>query len=734
MNRLGFKRPLRGMIAATMLGALVAGALEVNAAAAEMPAGGHVAAQLVSEQTALVPGSTATLALRLAIDPGWHTYWRNPGESGLPTTLAWKLPAGYKAGDIEWPAPRAIKAGPLVNYGYEGVVFHLVPVAVPADAKPGSTTTLAARADWLVCRETCIPEGADLSISLPVASSAQPDPKWAKPIADTRAAFPRALAGWGASAVASGPAIALTLTPPPGAPDPGAVQFFSERERLIAPSVGQSLARKDDGSYVLTLPVASDLAPGAARLQGVLAASKGFATEGGVAPAVLLDVALTGTPMPGPKARLSDATVDLAPAVPQPDDAASPLPLSLALAFVGGLLLNLMPCVFPVLSLKALGLVTARGAEKAALRAQGLAFAAGVVTTFVALAALLLVLRGAGQQLGWGFQLQSPAVVTVLAVLFFALALNLSGVFEFGTLVPAGLANWSHSNRQVDSFGSGVLAVVIASPCTAPFMGAALGYALAAPAVETFGIFVALGLGMALPYLALAWFPAWRRVLPRPGPWMVRLKQLLAFPLYATVVWLIWVLGAQVDNDAVLRAGATLVAVTFALWAWRSYRGGAARAWSVVAAAGALAAVAIAWPLVAGTRAALPVDRALSAAGPGAASVDGAWQPYSEARVAQLTEQGRTVFVDYTAAWCVTCQVNERFVLHSQAVRDEFRRLGIVLVRADWTRRDPEITRSLAALGRSGVPAYVLYRKGHAPQLLPEILRKQTVLDALAAL
>ena len=723
-----------GMIAATMLAALVAGPLEVNAAAAEVPAAGHVAAQLVSEQTALVPGSTATLALRLAIAPGWHTYWRNPGESGLPTTLAWKLPAGYKAGDIEWPAPRAIKAGPLVNYGYEGVVFHLVPVAVPADAKPGSTTTLAARADWLVCRETCIPEGADLSISLPVASSSQPDPKWAKPIADSRAAFPRALAGWGASAVASGPAIALTLTPPPGAPDPGALQFFSERERLIAPSVGQSLARKDDGSYVLTLPVASDLAPGAARLQGVLAARKGFATEGGVAPAVLLDVALTGTPMPGPKARLSDATVDLAPAVPQPDDAASPLPLSLVLAFVGGLLLNLMPCVFPVLSLKALGLVTARGAEKAALRAQGLAFAAGVVTTFVALAALLLILRGAGEQLGWGFQLQSPAVVTVLAVLFFALALNLSGVFEFGTLVPAGLANWSHSNRQVDSFGSGVLAVVIASPCTAPFMGAALGYALAAPAVETFGIFVALGLGMALPYLALAWFPAWRRVLPRPGPWMVRLKQLLAFPLYATVVWLIWVLGAQVDNDAVLRAGATLVAVTFALWAWRSYRGGAARAWSVVAAAGALAAVAIAWPLVAGTRAALPVDRALSAAGPGAASVDGAWQPYSEARVAQLTEQGRTVFVDYTAAWCVTCQVNERFVLHSQAVRDEFRRLGIVLVRADWTRRDPEITRSLAALGRSGVPAYVLYRKGHAPQLLPEILRKQTVLDALAAL
>ncbi len=724
---------LAGSLTAVALVALAAMASGLAAAAG--PAPGHVAARLVAEQTALVPGTTATVALRLAIEPGWHTYWRNPGESGLPTTLAWKLPAGYRAGDIEWPAPRALKAGPLVNYGYEGVVLHLVPISVPADAKPGTTATLAARADWLVCRETCIPEGADLSLELPVAASAAPDAEWSRAIADTRAAFPRPLAGWGARAVASGPTIALTLVPPPGAAaDPGTLQFFAERERLIAPSIAQSLVRSDDGSYVLTLPVASDLAPGVARLQGVLAATNGFAGEGGNARAVAVDVALSGTPVAGPKPRLTEATVDLSSAAQPADAAGASLPVSLAFAVVGGLLLNLMPCVFPVLSLKALGLASARGAERATMRAQGLAFAAGVVTTFVALAALLLALRGAGEQLGWGFQLQSPAVVTVLAVLFFALALNLSGLFEFGALVPAGMANWSHSNRQVDAFASGVLAVVIASPCTAPFMGAALGYALAAPPQVTFGIFVALGLGMALPYLALAWFPAWRRVLPRPGAWMLRLKQLLAFPLYGTVVWLVWVLGAQLDNDAVLRIGVVLVTVAFALWAWRSYRGGGARAWSIVAIAGALAGLAIAWPLLGGARAGPPADRTASQAGAAAASLEADWQPYSQARVAELTNAGRTVFVDYTAAWCVTCQVNERFVLHSPAVRDEFRRLGIVLLRADWTRRDPEITRSLAALGRSGVPVYAFYRKGRPPQLLPEILQKKTVLAALAAL
>jgi thiol:disulfide interchange protein len=371
-----------------------------------------------------------------------------------------------------------------------------------------------------------------------------------------------------------------------------------------------------------------------------------------------------------------------------------------------------------------LGLATSPADDRRALRHDGVAFAAGVVLAFAALGVALATLRAAGEELGWGFQLQSPAVVTSLALLFFVMALNLSGVFEFGSLVPSRIASWSHANRQVNAFASGVLAVAIASPCTAPFMGAALGYALGERAQVTLGVFVALGLGMALPYVALAWFPQWRRVLPRPGAWMQRLKQLLAFPLYATVAWLVWVLAAQVGLDAVIRIGAVLVLVAFALWAWRTWRAVAHRAWSAAALAGAIAGVLVAWPLFAGGRtiADLPATQA----------ADG-WQVYSPASIAQLTAEGRPVFVDFTAAWCITCQVNERFVLNDARVREAFARGNVALVRADWTRRDGDITEALAALGRSGVPAYVIYRRGRPPQLLPEVLQRQTVIDALAS-
>ena len=339
---------------------------------------------------------------------------------------------------------------------------------------------------------------------------------------------------------------------------------------------------------------------------------------------------------------------------------------AIALALAGGLILNLMPCVFPVLSLKALSLAAPGRSDTPRLRASGLAFAAGVVVTFVALAGALLALRAAGEQVGWGFQLQSPAVVTALAMLFFVLALNLSGVFEFGAL-------WTGSGRAAanplaDAFLSGVLAVVIASPCTAPFMGAALGYALTEPAAATLAVFVALGVGMALPFVLLSWFPGWRRMLPRPGAWMVRLKQLLAFPLYATVAWLAWVLGAQVDNDAVMRLMVTLVIVAFALWAWRAFRGGGSRAFSVAAPIALAVAVVVAWPLLRGDA----VAYAAAAARPQAE--DAAWQPWSPARVADLTRAGKPVFVDFTAAWCVTCQVNKRLVLNDASVRAAFAR------------------------------------------------------------
>ena len=684
---------------------------------------GHVTAELVAEQQALVPGETATVALRLAIEPGWHTYWRNPGESGLPTTLEWRLPPGYAAGSIAWPAPRALPAGPLVNYGYQGQVFHLVALTVPADARPGTDAALAARADWLVCKETCIPEGADLTLTLPVAARAAADARWQPQIAKTRDDLPRATpAAWNAQARASGATITLQVAA--GADPQQRMQFFANREREIEPSSAQRLSQRD-GRVDLLLPVSHEAAPGLARLQGVLTAEPGFRVEGRIVRAVAIDVPVAGTALAGPKPAQDASTADFRAS----SAAATSLSLPLALVFAlgGGLLLNLMPCVFPVLSLKALALVTSGAHNRAAVRREGVAFAAGVIVAFVMLGAAIVGLRAAGEQLGWGFQLQSPAVVSALALLFFVMALNLSGVFEFGTLLPSALASWSHSNRNANALASGVLAVAIASPCTAPFMGAALGYALAENASVTFAVFVALGIGMALPYVALAWFPAWRRVLPRPGAWMVQLKQLLAFPLYATVAWLVWVLGAQVGNDAVMRIGATLVLVAFALWAWRMWRGGGRFAWATAAIIGAIVGAAIAWPLLGADRDRLAAVDART----GVASNDG-WEPYSAQRVAELVAQGRPVFIDFTAAWCVTCQVNKRLVLTDAGVRGAFALVDAALLRADWTRRDPAITRALSALGRSGVPVYVLYRKGGEPLLLPEVLQRQALIDAIA--
>jgi thiol:disulfide interchange protein/DsbC/DsbD-like thiol-disulfide interchange protein len=686
----------------------------------------HVEAELVSERTALVPGKPVTVALRLKMADGWHTYWRNPGDSGLATTIAWKLPDGVGVGAIQWPAPRALPAGPLVNYGYEGEVLLLTGITIPRDAAVGTAYKLAARADWLVCKDVCIPEGADLDIELPVAERSDPYPQWGSAIAATRAAIPTPLQNWQVAAQGDGAQVALKLTPPEGASDPGSLTFFPHDEGRIEPSRKQVLDRDSNGAYTLTLPVAVQLAPDFKRVAGVVGATKGFVEEGERVAAVTIDVPLVGTVTAGAKAAPAAVpTIDLSPSGGAMPGADISLPLAIILAFVGGLILNLMPCVFPILSLKALHLAQDR-ANTRMHRAQGIAFAVGVVATFVALAGLLLILRAAGEQLGWGFQLQSPTVVVGLAILFFALGLNLSGVFEFRSLVPSSAAGWTARNPYLDSTLSGILAVVIAAPCTAPFMGAAMGYALSQSAVVTLVVFVALGLGMALPYGLLAWFPRWRRVLPRPGAWMERLKQVLAFPLYATVAWLVWVLGAQLDNDAVVRMLVTLVIVAFGLWSWRLYRGGTGRSWAAAAAVAVVCAGVVAWPLVRGGEAEARPAAASDNAGP--------WHTFTTTAVADLGEGGHPVFVDFTAAWCVTCQVNKRMVLNDPKIRDAFASHGVLLVRADWTRRDPVITRALAALGRQGVPVYVLYRPGKEPLVLPEILNKRTILDALATL
>lgn len=685
----------------------------------------QVEAELIAEKTALVPGQPTTVALRLKIADGWHTYWRNPGDTGLPTTLAWTLPAGIAASAIEWPTPRALPIGPLVNYGYKSEVLHLVTLTTAADLAVGPEVKLAAKADWLVCRETCFPESAELTLTLPVANVSEPDPSHGQAIGAARSALPQPLAGWRAAAEGVGTKIVLSLTPPAGAADPGSLRFFPHDEGRVEPSAPQAVMR-DGNQYLLMLPVASQLAPGFTRVVGVVTAGNGLTHAGGPQLAAIVDIPLNGNVIAGPKPEIARPALNIGAEAPGADGLS--LGLAVLFAILGGIVLNLMPCVFPVLSVKVLGFV-AHQDPKATLHREAGAYAAGVVLTFVALGVALLSLRATGEQLGWGFQLQSPGVITALAVLFAALALNLSGVFEFGQFAPAAIRGWTSKNRTLDAFGSGVLAVIVASPCTAPFMGAALGYAMVQTAATTIAVFAALGAGMAVPYVLLAWFPGWRRRLPRPGVWMIRFRQFLAFPLYATVAWLVWVLGAQLDNNAVLRLLVVLVAVAFALWAWQAYRMRGARAWSAAALAAAIAAAMVGRPLI------MPESPAAgTAAAPEPTAIMDPWQPYASARVADLTGAGRAVFVDFTAAWCVTCQVNKTLVLTDAAVLDAFAKRNVALVRADWTRRDPAITQALTALGRSGVPVYVLHRPGREPLLLPEVLSKQVVFDALATI
>jgi DsbC/DsbD-like thiol-disulfide interchange protein/cytochrome c biogenesis protein CcdA len=581
----------------------------------------HVEAELVAERSAAKPGEKLTVALRLKIVPEWHTYWRNPGDSGEPTALEWKLPAGWSAGEIQWPAPRRLPAGPLLNFGYENEVLHLVDIAVPAAAS--GAVTLRARATWLVCNPVhCIPEEGELSLDLPVGAG-EPT-AWADAIARSRAALPAKAQGMQFAATRSESGVSLQIDPPPTA----VVYFPFEQGKIHNAGV----QRLEGG--VLAIPKALQPVGAFTRVSGLLVTDR---------QALEIDVPVQGAALQG---------------------SVSSLALAVLFAFAGGLILNLMPCVLPVLSIKILGLAggtAGHAAGRRAMRAHGLLYGLGVVLSFLLFAGVLIALQALGSGVGWGFQLQSPVFVGLLALLFIVLALNLWGVFEFSAVLPSSIAGLQARNKQLDAFLTGVLAVAVASPCTAPFMGAALGYALTGGALEAVAVFAALGIGMALPYVALAWNPRWLAWLPKPGPWMLTFKRVLAVPLFATVIWLGWVLGLQ---SGLLTAASD-------------------------------------------------------------------WEKFSPQALQKYSQAGKSVFVDYTAAWCVTCQVNKQLVLQQPEVEKALQDSGMALLRADWTRRDPEITQALAELGRKGVPVYAIYRPGSEPQLLPEILTRDTVLAAL---
>jgi thiol:disulfide interchange protein len=704
-------RCLRTLFIALGLAALPAAAL------AQPVRADHLEAELVAASDAIVPGQPLTVALRLKHDPQWHTYWQVPGDSGLPTRIGWQLPQGWSAGAIQWPVPKRLPIGPLMNYGYEGETFLLTDVTPPPNVKPGGTMQIRARAEWLVCREVCIPGDAQLQLALPVRSGAQTT-AWAAPIAAARARVPKALDLAQQQATFEAPRLRLAFQ---SSAPVHALEFFPLQEARIEAAAPQHLRREGDLQTLYLQAASTAPASDFTSLRGVVVANGGPAQAGGWAAEVIVPV-------------VAGSVATIAGTAP---GAATALTLGAALlgALVGGLLLNLMPCVFPVLSLKLLSLVQDNREDDAAhrphasLRMHGAAYGAGVVISFVLLAGALFALRLGGAQLGWGFQLQTPWVVVLLAALFFAVGLNLLGAFEFtlGTgFANSGVAARLQGRSLRGSVATGALAVIVAAPCTAPFMGAALGYAITQPGPEALAVFGALGIGMAAPYVLLTAFPSLLARLPRPGAWMERFKQAMAFPMFATTVWLLWVLAQQVGIDAAALVLGALVLLGFAAWALGLAQRGA-RAFRWVAIASGIAAI------YAGSMAAVSEF----AAAPAQAAVQrdhAAWQPWTPTQQQTLLARREAVFVDFTAAWCVTCQANKRLVLNGDRVAAAFASKQVALLRADWTQRDDAITRELARFRRNGVPLYVLYDRSGRAQVLPELLTERTVLEALAAI
>ena len=667
----------------------------------------------------VVPGQPVWVGLQIAHQPEWHTYWKNPGDSGLATRLTWTLPPGVTAGDIAWPVPHKIRIGTLANYGFEGTLLLPVPLTISPDFQPGllaSGLEVKLHAAWLVCRKECIPEEGDFVLKLPVKSSTGLQ---AAAFDAALAAQPRDLAARSKVEV-QGDGLRITVADLPAALRGKTLELFPETPEITAPAA--NITQRWDGAvWSATAPLTAMRSQSPTEMPLVLATAEGqgyrsVADVQGEWPRTVAAPTVSPALEAALRANSANSVVSQIPAAPSLSWAAALLG-----ALLGGLILNLMPCVFPVLAIKLMGFAQLAGHKKAH-RVDGLAYTAGTVLSFLALGGLMLGLRAAGAQLGWGFQLQSPAVVAGLAVLFTVVGLNLAGLFEFGQFVPSRIATLQARNPAVNAFLSGVLAVAVASPCTAPFMGASLGLAVGLPVAQALPIFAVMGLGMALPYLLASLSPAVARLLPRPGAWMVTFRQCMAFPMFATVAWLVWVLGQQSGINGAGSLLVVLVALSAVLWAL-----GLAGRTRWVLATLSIAALA---GVISVTGQNVIKDTPVS----GVVAATDRWQPWEPGRVEQTLATGQPVMVDFTAAWCVTCQYNKKTTLSHPAVLADLEAKNVQLLRADWTRRDPAITAALGQLGRNGVPVYVLYTVGSAPQVLSEVLTVDDLRAAIARL
>lgn len=684
-------------------GALLTVSLCGPALAADSPdTAAYVKTELLAEPASINPGEPFFAGIRMRMKEHWHTYWRNPGDSGEPTQVTWKLPAGFSVSELEWPAPRAINVGPVTSFGYEDEAVLLARITPPADLKPGTELKLEAEVAYLVCEKICIPGDAKVALPISVAPAGRDGgPGFADLFERARAKLPQP-SPFAARFSADAKSITLAL----GSEQLGGgtirnARFFPYSNDLIVNNAAQTLDTSAGAKLSIERSQLAKVMPAA--IDGVLTLEEDVGGE-----TVSHAFALSAAP---------DAVwggVTLLQAV--------------ALALIAGVILNLMPCVFPVLSIKIMHLTQHVGEPPARLRLHGVAYTFGVAASFAILAGALYAARAAGAEVGWGFQLQSPLVVVSLAFILFALALSLSGILPIGLSLTRVGGRALHKGGLTGSFFGGALATVVATPCTAPFMGASVGFALTQPVAVGLSVFMALALGLALPFLVLSFVPGLQRLLPKPGHWMETLKQLLAFPLYATVAWLIWVLSFQVGPTGQLAALGGLVAIAFGAWAWRSSVEGRGLPARIMKGATVAAVAGVVFLVV-------TVDRDRAAATSSAVAVaDDGYEPFTQQKLDRLLAANRPVFVNMTAAWCITCLVNERTALSTQAVRAALEGKKVAYLKGDWTNRNPEITRLLERFGRSGVPLYVLYRPDREPVILPQILTESLVLSEVGRL
>ena len=667
------------LLAVAALCGLVPYALAQPAPAQTTPT--HIATELIAERSAAAPGQSIQLAVSMKPDKGWHGYWLNGGDAGFAMQFKWALPGGAKVGEPRYPVPQTLLINGLMNHVYEQDYALLVPFTLPAGAKPGDTLAISAEADWLACTdEICVPEHGRLAATVRVGAPSARDPRVDGWLAKLPAPLPESV-----RFAADAKTLRFAI-PIPAALDLGAPHLFVRSDSVVAYATPQRFWRKGD-----LLLAELDRTPGAqggvaGPIDAVLRFGAGDGLEIRATPGA---VPSGGTPLEG-GAKAFDLAAFLG---------------VLGAALLGGLVLNVMPCVFPILSLKALSLAQANAAPGKA-RADGLAYTAGVVLACLALGGTMLALRAAGDEIGWAFQLQEPLVVAALLALAVAITANFAGLFELPSLGGNGMG-------ERGAFGTGLLAAFVATPCTGPFMAAAMGAALVLPPVLALAVFAALGLGLALPFLALGFSPALRRMLPKPGPWMIWFRKAMALPMALTaaaLLWLAWRLGGATFALGCAAVALALVAVLAMIGSeQRQGKSATPRAAPALAALLLLGAV-----LLPQTVRAPAADTSGDLLGT---------RPFSPAALASARASGKPVFVYFTADWCLTCKVNEAAAIERESTRDAFAKAGVQVLRGDWTRRDATITRFLEVHGAAGVPLYLWYAPGASEAtVLPQVL------------